>query len=62
MDTAHTEPLPTDAAQRAAIEESEKKASETHPENFKDEAMKDKQVEIPPVDGEEPPIHGLDNE
>ena len=49
----------TDAAQRAALEKSEKKAAEKHPENFKDEATEEKIVEIGP-DLTEAPIKGID--
>lgn len=51
----------TDEAQRAALEKSEKKAAEKHPENFKDEATDDKIVEIGP-DLTEAPIKGIDPE
>lgn len=49
----------TDPAQRAALEKSEKKAAEKHPDNFKDEATDDKIVEIAP-DLTEEPIKGID--
>ncbi|MEQ1683996.1 MAG: hypothetical protein ABL916_10125 [Burkholderiaceae bacterium] len=49
----------TDEAQRAALEKSEKKAAEKHPENFKDEATDEKIVEIGP-DLTEAPIKGID--
>ena len=49
----------TDEAQRAALEKSEKKAAERHPENFKDEATDEKIVEIGP-DLTEAPIKGID--
>ena len=51
----------TDEAQRAALEKSEKKAAEKHPDNFKDEATEEKIVEIGP-DLTEAPIKGLDPE
>ena len=40
--------------------ESERKASEKHPENFKDEAVTDKKVEIGPIDKDGSAIKGLD--
>ncbi|MDP3821994.1 MAG: hypothetical protein Q8R33_11000 [Burkholderiales bacterium] len=49
----------TDEAQRAALEKSEKKAAEKHPDNFKDEATEEKIVEIGP-DLTEAPIKGID--
>lgn len=49
----------TDEAQRAALEKSEKKAAEKHPDNFKDEATDEKIVEIGP-DLTEAPIKGID--
>ena len=48
-----------DEAQRAALEKSEKKAAEKHPDNFKDEATDEKIVEIGP-DLTEAPIKGID--
>lgn len=54
-----TTPRVTDEAQRAALEKSEKKAAEKHPENFKDEATDEKIVEIGP-DLTEAPIKGID--
>ena len=49
----------TDPAQRAALEKSEKRAAEKHPDNFKDEATDEKIVEIGP-DPTEAPIKGID--
>ena len=49
----------TDEAQRAALEKSEKRAAERHPENFKDEATDEKIVEIG-TDLTEAPIKGID--
>lgn len=49
----------TDEAQRAALEKSEKRAAEKHPENFKDEATDEKIVEIGP-NLTEAPIKGID--
>ena len=40
--------------------ESERKASEQQPENFKDEAVTDKKVEIGPIDKDGSAIKGLD--
>jgi hypothetical protein len=58
--TQHTpSPDVADEAQRIALEKSEKKAAEKHPENFKDEATDDKIVEIGP-DLTEAPIKGID--
>ena len=48
------------ADQREALKESEKKASEKHPENFKDAETEDKIVEIPPVEEDGSAIKGLD--
>ena len=52
-----TSPQP---GQREALEDSERDASRQQPGSFKDEAMKDKVVEIPPVGPDEKPIRGLD--
>lgn len=49
----------TDEEQRVALEKSEKKAAEKHPDNFKDEATEEKIVEIGP-DLTEAPIKGID--
>jgi len=43
-----------------ALAQAEKKAHAPQPENFKDEALQDKQVEIPPLSQDSKPIHGLD--
>lgn len=59
MNQTSTTPSVTDEAQRAALEKSEKKAAEKHPENFKDEATDEKIVEIGP-DLAEAPIKGID--
>ena len=45
---------------REALKESERKASEEHPQNFKDDATEDKVVEIPPVEPDGSAIRGLD--
>ena len=47
-------------AERKALEESERAATETEPANFRDQANAEKIVEIPPVDAESIPIRGLD--
>lgn len=49
-------------SQREALEQSERDASRRQPGSFKDEAMDDKVVEIPPVGPDEKPIRGLDPE
>lgn len=49
-----------DDAERKALEDSEREASITQPENFKEVATGEKIVEIPPVDKDEAPIKGLD--
>ena len=46
--------------QRAALSESERKASREQPENFKKEETEDKVVEVLPIDGESAAIKGLD--
>lgn len=48
------------ADQREALEKSEREASQHQPGSFRDEAMEDKIVEIPPVGPNEKPIRGLD--
>ena len=45
--------------QREALEESERKATEQQPENFKDESTDEKVVEIGP-DMTDDPIKGID--
>ena len=47
-------------AQRDALAESERMATETEPANFRDKANADKVVEIPEVGPGEQPIRGLD--
>ena len=44
----------------SALARSEKKAHEHQPENFRDEALQDKRVAIPPLNQGTTPIHGLD--
>ena len=46
--------------QRQALERSERAASEKQPGSFKDEAIDEKIVEIPPVGPDAKPIRGLD--
>lgn len=46
--------------QRKALEDAERRANAPQPENFSDEAIRDKQVEIPPPDSTDKPIEGLD--
>jgi hypothetical protein len=53
------QPSVQDDGQREALEQAEKKASEQHPENFKDEATDEKVVEIGP-DVADAPIKGID--
>ncbi|MEO7056067.1 MAG: hypothetical protein ABI281_13365 [Caldimonas sp.] len=53
-------PSPSADDQRRALEESERAASETQPGSFKDEAIDEKIVEIPPVGPDAKPIRGLD--
>lgn len=56
-------PKPQDSTpsggQREALEKSEKKAAEHHPDNFKDEETEEKLVEIGP-DMTDAPIKGID--
>ena len=54
-----TNPSPT--AQREALNESEKKASEKQPGSYKEEETADKVVEIPPTGPDKKPIRGLDS-
>ena len=60
MTDISTQAAPHGDKERDALEQSERKANELQPENFKEEAMTDKIVEIPPIDGLEPTIKGLD--
>jgi hypothetical protein len=53
-----TTPRPSDEA----LTESERRASQTHPENFKEDETDDKVVEILPIDGEGSAIKGIDPE
>ena len=49
----------TDQGQREALEESERQAARKQPQNFKDKATDEKQVEIGP-DVTDAPIKGID--
>ena len=49
----------TDQGQREALEESERQAARKQPQNFKDKATDEKQVEIGP-DLTDAPIKGID--
>jgi hypothetical protein len=51
---------PQGSTDRDALQQSEKKASESQPGSFKDEALTDKIVEIPPLGKDQAPIKGLD--
>lgn len=46
--------------EREALEQSERQAAESQPGSFKDEAITDKIVHIPPLKDGEKPIQGLD--
>lgn len=48
--------------QRELLEHAEREASKDQPGSFKDEAIDDKVVNIPPAGPNETPIHGLDPE
>ena len=52
---------PSTSAQRDALNESEKKASEKQPGSYKEEETADKVVEIPPPGPDKKPIRGLDS-
>ncbi|CAN5914891.1 hypothetical protein BH11PSE8_BH11PSE8_31610 [soil metagenome] len=60
MNTEPRQPPHPESDQREALKDSERKASEEQPGSFKDEAMEEKIVEIPPVEKDEQPIKGLD--
>ena len=60
MNTETRQPTQPESHQREALKDSERKASEEQPGSFKDEAMEEKIVEIPPVGKDEQPIKGLD--
>lgn len=56
---------PADAeadAQRDTLMDAQRKANQRQPGSFKDEAVTDKIVEIPPRPKDEKPIEGLDPE
>src|SRR5437773_2743453 len=59
MSTTPEKPGAQDDDQRKALEESEKKATEDEPENFKDKATDEKVVEVGP-DMTKDPIKGID--
>ncbi|HEX7441506.1 MAG TPA: hypothetical protein VF319_15565 [Caldimonas sp.] len=50
---------PTGAG-RDALTQSERKAAERQPDSFKEEAITEKVVEIPPLGSTDKPIEGLD--
>jgi hypothetical protein len=58
MPKTRTHPEATDP--REALKESERKASQDHPENFKDDATEEKIVEVAPVEEDGSAIRGLD--
>ena len=51
---------PHDPKDRDALQQSEKKASESQPGSFNDKALTDKIVEVPPLGDDQAPIKGLD--
>ena len=55
-----TKTTPSAANQRKALNASEKKASETQPGSYKEEATEEKIVEIPAAGPQAKPIRGLD--
>jgi hypothetical protein len=61
MTTANQIPTKGAKDQRAALKRSERNATMTEPQNFRDEANADKVVVIPP-DRESAPIQGIDPE
>ena len=60
MSASSADPKSPQPDPRDALESSEREASRQQPGSFKDEAMEDKVVEIPPVGPDEKPIRGLD--
>ncbi len=50
----------TSKDEREALQESERNASRTQPENFKDAETDEKVVEVLPVDGDGTAIKGID--
>lgn len=62
MNTKPSQPAVAQAPeQREALNESEKKASETQPGSYREEATAEKVVEIPPAGPDKKPIRGLDS-
>jgi hypothetical protein len=59
MNTTQQQAQAPDTSQREALEQSEKKAAQPQPENFKDKATDEKLVEIGP-DLTNKPIEGID--
>jgi hypothetical protein len=59
MNTTQQQSQAPDTNQREALEQSEKKAAQRQPENFKDKATEEKLVEIGP-DLTDKPIEGID--
>ena len=53
-------PLAPKDDQHEALAQSERRATETEPANFRDQANAEKVVEIPPAGPDEKPIRGLD--
>lgn len=51
---------PQSPKSRDALQQSEKKASESQPGSFNDKALTDKVVEVPPLGTNKVPIKGLD--
>ena len=62
MISANSDRKPGDdgAAQRQKLEDSERKATDKQPQNYKDESTDDKVVEISPPGSGKRPIEGLD--
>ena len=58
--TASTPGAPQAKQQREQLKQSERKATETEPANFRDVSNESKIVEIPPVGKDAKPIRGLD--
>jgi hypothetical protein len=61
--TTHTRTTtnPPEGNQRDALNESEKRAAEPQPRNYREKETDEKIVEIPPKGPEEKPIRGLDS-
>lgn len=60
MITPANQASPQGPKDRDALQQSEKKASESQPGSFNDKALTDKIVEIQPLDKDRAPIKGLD--